>query len=240
MVSHYSGLFSAAALVVSSRLMAITCTGIPDSDAPLVTYCETETSYFFDLGGDQVVFSKTEFESRLRASVQNWWSAHSFDAKSLASSHVEVWITAPEANPSAAQARAVVFSTMGNASLSFDLNDKDWVLRDEESAILDRSSYPETYGWRPSQVMIAFAPGADATKTSQLLSRAGLKLGQETSPGWYKAESKMFDETGAINRLMQLDRWTKLVKSAQTNQLFEWIAVRGKTVQFQMSAAAHN
>ena len=225
--------------MISPRIFAASCIGIPEqSDAPLVTYCETDTSYFFDLGGDQLTFARSEFENRLRASIQAWWSAHGLNSQALASSHVDVWISAPEANPSAAQARAVVFSSIGHASLSFDLNDQDWALHDEESAILDQSSYPETYGWRPQQVMVSFVSGVDLNKASQLLTHAGLKLKQETSPGWYKAESKIFDETASINRLMQLDRWTKLVKSAQTNQLFEWIAVRGKTVHFAMTPAA--
>lgn len=240
MVSTYSYLCLTAALAVSSRLLA-TCIGIPEqSDAPLVTYCETDTSYSFDLGGDHLTFSRPDFDERLRTAVQTWWAAHGLDSKALASGHVDVWISAPEANPSAAKARAVVFSAQGNASLSFDLNDQDWVLHDAESAILDHSDYPETFGWRPTQVMVAFVAGTDLHKASQLLSLAGMTLKQETSPGWYKAETKIFDETPAINRLMQFDRWTKLVKSAQTNQLFEWIAVRGKTVQFQMSAVAND
>lgn len=227
-----------ALLSVPSPSFAVHCRGIPEqSEAPLATYCETDDSYVFDLSGNKISFAKPEFKGRLSESIQEWWSQHGLDQQSLSLSHVEVWLSVPEANPAAAQARAVVFSPLGNVSLSFDLNNDSWNLVDREAAILDRSSYPQTYGWRPQQVMIAFNKGTDPTKAAVLLNHAGLKLGPETSPGWYIAESKIFDETNAINRLMQLDQWTKLVQSAQTNQLFEWIAVRGKTVQFDMANA---
>lgn len=241
MIMRNSLVFIVAIALMGTQSYAAECSAIPEkSDSPLVHFCETDDLYSFDLSGDLLTFNKQDFETRLTSAIRLWWSRSALGTNNLSGAHVEVWLSVPETNPQAAQARAVIFSAIGNVSLSFDLHDQAWELFDQQAAILDNASYPDTYGWRPKQVMVSFENGTDLGKASLLLKRAGLTLKQEVSPGWYMTESRIFDETAATNRVVQYDRWTKFIKSAQTNMLFEWIGARGKTVQFNMSSNTLN
>ena len=233
-ISH---LFLIFALTKNTASFASNCKNIPEqSDAPLAIYCEDQDSYSFDLAGDQISFSKHEFQTRLSRAIKLWWAAHGLSQASLTYSDINVWLSIPEANPQAAQARAVVMSPIGHVSLSFDLHDEEWRLSDQEAGVLDRYNYPDSYGWRPQQLMISFNPGTSREQATTLLQKAGIKLAEETSPGWYKAETKIFDESAAIHRLTQYDRMSGYVRSSQLNKLFEWIAIRGRTVHFNMNS----
>ncbi len=233
-ISHLLLIF---ALCKTTSSLATDCKNIPEqSDAPLAIYCEDQDSYSFDLAGDQISFSKHEFQIRLSRAIKLWWASHGLSQTSLTYSNVDVWLSIPEANPQAAQARAVVISPLGHVSLSFDLHDDEWLLSDQEAGVLDRYSYPDSYGWRPQQLMISFNPGTSHEQATILLQKAGIRLSEETSPGWYKAETKIFDESSAIRRLTQYDRMSGYVRSSQLNKLFEWIAIRGRTVHFNMNS----
>lgn len=211
------------------------CVGFPEqTEPPLATYCENENTYSFDLGGDHLTFAKQEFQTRLTQSISQWWLNHGLPIAALNHVNVDVWLSIPEVNPQAAQARAVVFTPLGNANLSFDLHEQNWKLSDQEGAILDRAVYPQSYGWRPQQVLLSFVADTPHDAIASLLKKSGIALGEEMSPGWFRAETAVFDESAAIRRLTLFDQ-SGYIRSAQLNKLVEWIAIRGRTVHFNMA-----
>ena len=213
------------------------CVNIYSSPESIIaTICESDTSYEFTVGGDPISFDKNQFRQDISLAIADWWTGHNQSLQLLKNSKIEVWLSVPEANPAAAQARAIVLTGKGRVSLSFDLQAGVWIIGDTNAGILAEKTYPESYGWRPQQLLIATKTGADAIETGRILLESGITLGAESSPGWFQAQTKFMDEQASIKRLKTLDKHQNYVRSAQLNTLFEWIAYRGRCFSFNWSA----
>ncbi|MCX6124785.1 MAG: hypothetical protein NTV34_08555, partial [Proteobacteria bacterium] len=213
------------------------CVSIYSSpESVIATVCESDTTYEFNLGGDLTTHHKNQFRRDINFAIENWWTSHNQSLRHLINAKIEIWLTVPEANPAAAQARAVILTSKGRVSLSFDLQEGVWIFSDANAGILAEKDYPDSYGWRPQQLLIATKTGADEAELERILIASGIALGAQSSPGWFQAKTKFMDEQDAIKRLKILDKHQDYVRAAQLNTLFEWIAYRGRCFSFNWSA----
>lgn len=229
-----TGLLWVATLVNAAPQFDKPCRQIPERspEDAVAIICDDNSAYNFTIAGEVLIFDKTEFKTRLRESLSDWWQSQGESLDSLSHASIAVWLSIPEANPGAAQARAVVQSNRGNMSLSFDLRSHDWTFTEDLAAVTGIKTYPETYGWRPRQLLIGAAKTADPTQLAQFLLGLGVTLGEEASGGWYQATTEFLDEQTAAQRIRAADKNGDYIRSVQLNTLMEWIAHRGLAVEF--------
>ena len=213
------------------------CTTIPEGstveDAAVVA-CETPLSYKIRITDDTFTFSKREFRTRLGAAISQWWLTRHEDLQELARAPITIWMNVPDSNPSAAQARAIVHLRESTLAISFDVRSSNWVVSDGQVAVLGGQEYPQTFGWRPSQLLVQMTPDADKSLLVQDLRVLGVTLSSSSTGRWLEAETALFDEQTARERIDAWDPKHIKVASVEVNSLFEWIAWRSEVFHFTL------
>jgi hypothetical protein len=136
------------------------------------------------------------------------------------------------ANPAAAQPRAIVQTSQGKLAFWFDLKASNWVFTDKETAVLGKTSYPDSFGHRPSTVLVKAHENTSAADLEAALVQQGAKQVIHNGNGWYVATCGLFGEK-SFSDLATKSR-PDVIKSAQTNSVMEWIADRQMAFSFPM------
>ncbi len=139
-------------------------------------------------------------------------------------------MSVPEANPAAAQPRAIVDTTAGRVSFWFDLKADHWEFFDEEAAILGDATYPESFGYRPLRILIRAQPGVSSSAVEAALTQSGATNVSNDGYSWYSATTDLFAEKEVAFRILK--NHNDILKYAQINSVVEWIADRQMAFSF--------
>lgn len=212
------------AVMLSSEVVLGACMKFPrDAEMPTVEVCEHDDVYSFQIGDVVRSYEKATFASRAKAAALEWLADVDDSVTIDSSSLIQIWMSVPMANPEAAQPRMIVPTSRGNVSFWLDLEAVDWRFQDRESAILGKTLYPETFGYRPGIVLVEAKPGTDHYELEQSLIDQGATSVIETRPGSFEVRCKTFDEKSLVSSAIKL---SSMVKHAQVNSVMEWIADR--------------
>lgn len=201
---------------------------------PAVEVCTTEEVYRFRIVDRTTVFQKHEFESRLNQAVFRWLEEHNLNQNLVSSSNVYIWLSVPEANPAAAQPRALVDTQKGYLSFWFDLNADEWILTDQETAVLGSSKYPQSFGHRPQVVLAKAQNEANYAEVVMALTAVGASEVTDLGSGWYSAKTKLFEEKFVAVNAVKFHG--QHIRSAQANSVVEWIADRQMVFAFSVDS----
>ena len=221
-------------LVSEVALGAGSCTLFPrGSSNPIVAACEEPHEYQFRFGDQSYSFIKDEFQARIRSAADLWFKHHDLSSMVEQVTKVEVWLSVPEANPLAAQGRAVFHGPEGNVSFSFDVKSNEWVFHDTVAAILGKNTYPQSFGHRPSTILVKSNPNASPSVVISSLIDSGATSATHIGGTNYHALSQAFQEDSLIRSIHanQLD----VISAAYMNSVFEWIADRQMVFQFNLN-----
>jgi len=222
-----------AFLLSGSEIALGDCIKFPrDSDAPSVEVCTEDGVYAFRIFDDKTTFQKEDFESRLMIAAHSWLTSQETEASLTVGSPIQIWMSVPMANPAAAQPRAIVQTSQGKLAFWFDLKASTWVFTDKETAVLGKTSYPDTFGHRPSTILVKAHENTNASDLESALVQQGAKQVIHDGNGWYVASCGLFAEK-SFSDLASKSR-PDVIKSAQTNSVMEWIADRQMAFSFLM------
>ncbi len=219
-------------------LAAKVCTVFPrDSANPIVEACELDTEYRFRIGDENYQFAKDIFRDQIRQATIAWLADRDLESSVSEVSAVEIWLSVPESNPLAAQARAVVSTARGNIVFSFDVKSNDWTFGDEKTAILNHKTYPESFGHRPSRILAtAFAGVSAAAVIDSLMDSGAISVRSEGNDN-YSAVCKPFEEISLAQNAAKSH--SDVFRNVQVNSVYEWIADRQIAFRFLMDQETH-
>jgi hypothetical protein len=207
------------------------CVGFPEnSPTPPVEVCSDGESYTFKITDSTIVFNRQDFEERVASAASLWLSSHNQSIKLLTPSAIQIWMTVPEANPAAAQPRAVVETTAGRVTFWFDLTEENWEFHDSETAILGDAMYPDSFGYRPLKILAKSQPDIPEAAVVAALVKEGAKNVINEGSSWFSATGGLFKEKAIAFRSIQ--NHGNVLKYVQVNSVFEWIADRGVVFSF--------
>jgi hypothetical protein len=215
----------------SGMAMAQSCFQFPkNSESPVVKICESGDQYLFRVDDRFLEISKSEFQQRVTQALSGWLERHHHPAGFDQALRFEVWMSIPEVNPAAAQPRIVVSNGSKSVTFWVDLWSDDWQFKDQETAILGASHYPDSFGYRPCVILAQSHPNMDPQKVIEALVRSGATTVRDDGGGWFKATTGAFEEAevAAVARKSYGD----VIKLAQVNSVMEWIAQRGMAFSF--------
>lgn len=203
-----------------------------ESANPAVKACEAETVYVFRIGEQKYVFEKDIFRHRIRQAAAEWLFSKDLLSLLEETTAIEVWLSVPESNPLAAQARAVFKTTLGNISFSFDVKSDDWSFRDESAAVLNDKTYPESFGYRPSKIFAKTFDGIPTSVVTDSLTDAGAVAIKDEGNGHYSATCRTFNEMAVVQEASKSH--SDILKYVQVNSVYEWIADRQMAFRFSL------
>jgi hypothetical protein len=231
MARHISASVIAAMLISTAAIGQADCARFPrGSAAPVVEVCADHNQYRFRVGEIMRSFDRDHFERRLSAAIHGWLASHHESPDLVNQSIVEIWMTVPEANPEAAQPRAIVSTTKGQVAFWFDLSLNNWILSDKETSLLDDATYPESFGHRPRRVLVKAQPGIPAKDVAAALTSEGATEITSQGSDWYTAACQLFDESACANAALRNHQ--HVLKYVQVNSVVEWIADRQVAFSF--------
>ena len=205
-----------------------------ESTNPVVEVCEHDTQFKFRIGDDVTVFESQQFKTKISIAIGEWLDKHDLSEAKLESGKVEIWMSVPESNPTAAQPRAIVETLHGKLSFWFDLHAGEWSLDDKESAVLGKDDYPNSFGHRPSRVIVKAQKGVSSATATEALLDAGAHEVSEQGGGWYAASCDVFNERTVA--ALALKTHADVLQYAQVNSVVECIADRQMAFQFKMNS----
>jgi hypothetical protein len=212
------------ALMLNSEVVLGACVKFPrDAEVPAVEVCDNDDVYSFQIGDMKRLFDKSAFAMRAKAAALEWLSDANESVVMDESFPIQIWMTVPMANPAAAQPRMIIPTSRGNVSFWLDLDAVDWRFQDRESAILEKTDYPNSFGHRPGVVLVEAKSGIDPYDLEQSLLDRGATRVTQSNVGSFEVQCKIFDEKSFATSAGQL---SSMVKYAQVNSVMEWIADR--------------
>lgn len=214
------------------------CVQFPQADSnkpkvePTIEVCTTDDQYSFRILDNYKIFSREDFEFRIRSAVNNWLEGHHQSPNIVVNAQVFVWLSVPEANPEAAQPRALVDTSKGYLSFWFDLDSNQWVFSDSETAILGSKKYPDSFGYRPQYVLAKGQSNANTIDVTQALQDVGAYDISDQGNGWFTAKTKIFEEQSLASKALK--NHGNVLRSVQVNSVVEWIADRQLVFSFPL------
>ena len=234
MARHISASAIAAMMISTVALGQTDCARFPrGSSAPVVEVCADHNQYRFRVGEITRSFDRDDFELRLSVAIHGWVASHKESSDLVNQANVEIWMTVPEANPEAAQPRAVVTTAKGQVSFWFDLSLDNWILCDKETALLDDATYPQSFGHRPRRILIKAQPGIPAEDVAAALTSEGATEVAAQGSDWYSAACQLFEESACANSALRNHQ--HMLKYVQVNSVVEWVADRQMAFSFPVT-----
>lgn len=212
----------------------IRCRNIPERPEQVVAeICEAAELYTFNIAGEKFDFQKLQFRSRLDNAILAWWTENGGARSALSGATIEVWLSIPDSNPGNAQGRAVLnVRGSGRVVLGFDLRAEEWTLSNTAAAILASESYPDSFGWRPTELLVSPTPSQSPEKVSDYLASQGINLAASLGNGWYEARTSFLDEASALRRSLDNDKNSDYIRAMRLNKVMEWVALRGQGFEY--------
>lgn len=210
------------------------CTPIPrGASNPAVKACETYSSYRFTIIGSEYTYSKAEYRAAFAKLLSDWRELHGLT--SLVT-RVDFWLSVPEANPGATQARAVLKA--GDRSFVFFLSvhPQDWSLDNLRVSILGQhETYPDSFGHTAGSLLVKQNTTAQESDLHAYMERYQAYLPQFFAPGWFEYELPVFREQPTKEVVDKDGSAANVVARVELNHIMEWISQRERVFAFSVN-----
>jgi hypothetical protein len=205
----------------------------PKAVNPVIKICENSDEYVFSIADQLFSYPKAEFQDRIKDSFAEWLQNHDESTTLTGPFEVELWMSVPEVNPAAAQPRVIIKSPQTTLSFWINLSSDIWAFRDQETAILGKSNYPDAFGYRPRVILVQGQANASQNDVAEALQKSGAIEVINQGSGFFKGVVPVFNEpmVAATAR----NRYGDIIKTAQVNSVMEWIADRQLAFRFSFN-----
>ena len=189
----------------------------------------------FQLAGERHGYDKMAFRAKFTAAVNLWLESAGVEARSEGAT-VEFWLSAPEINPAAAQARVVVHLKSGATFVAYlGLVPDEWKLVDKQVGILGKGQdYPGATGYAARSLLVKGAAGAEANAVTNFMAQHGAANPEPFATGWVAFRTKLFEEKNVAEAVMADAMRATVVEKVNFNDVVEWIASKGLAFRFTL------
>jgi hypothetical protein len=210
------------------------CVSVPanEPDAP-VRVCEDGTTYRFEVMGDVRQYDKVEYRAALSDALHQWMDRAGVPTDARDDARVELWLSVPEANPDATQARAVVYGVPQPFVAYLSIDPSEWDLTDRDIGVLGDAHYPHSFGYRAGSLLVQ-ARQVSSDPTS-VVAPHGLTLTAAMGGGWYGYQLAPLAEADTRTAILGDTEAAPVVARVEVDTIFEWIAWRGQGFVFALS-----
>jgi hypothetical protein len=209
------------------------CINVPRTETnTAVKVCESLDSYTYHIAGNIYEYEKTTYRDAF-ASLLNDWFAH--ENLPPQSARVTFWTAVPEANPEAAQARAVMQVGSRRFVFFLPIHPADWSLANIRVSILGKNeAYPEFYGHTAGSLLVKKSETVQEVDLENFLANYQAYNPVSYAPGWSSYSVPIFKEQSIKEAIVRDDPSGRYVAKTELNHVFEWIALRERVFAFSI------
>jgi len=217
----------------STAFSDFACRNVPDGSLETpVSVCETTNSYKIIIGDSSDEYEKSFFQSELKNEISNWVESTALAPEDLCGSKINFWLSIPETNPYATQARVEISNSQSNFLVYLSPRLEDWNVNNDKVSILEQEDYPDAYGYLSGKLVIKGKKGTTKRQLDQYLSQYDAIEGELISGLWYSYNLEAFSESETIDRI-EADPFSNFfVEKLGTNTAFEWISAKESVFNF--------
>lgn len=210
------------------------CTQIPeDAKNPAVTACDDPTTYTFSIVGTSYKYDKAAYQEGLRQLIFGWLIERGFSPDEV---QVEYWLSVPEADPAATQARLVVSAGKAQFIVFLSIHPQDWEPRNLSVSILGKGDvYPSSFGYDAGSLLVKHAENASAEAIQDYLTTYDATQIEPVSGRWFRYHVPEFYETSIRESILNDAEAGTYIEKLELNHVMEWIAVRERVFAFSLS-----
>ncbi|MEZ4744380.1 MAG: hypothetical protein R3B45_18330 [Bdellovibrionota bacterium] len=230
----------AFALVIFSFNKAVfahsICQIFPEnSNDPIVETCESESSYKIRVGNQTSIYDKKEFKKNVKDQITNWLVETSFPIGQICNSKVEYWLSVPDANPYASQARILVSNTYKNFLLYLPPRIEEWKIENNNVTILNNEYYPDRQGYFSGNISIKRKETTKSEELDQYLKKYAITPSGNEVGLWRSYYTSAFSENNVL-RQIKYDRLSNLlIEDLGLEYAFEWGSRKIQSFYFNWS-----
>lgn len=209
------------------------CVNVPRKAAnTAVKVCESAVSYTYHITGNEYVYEKDAYQDAFAALLNDW-----FEREHIApqTTMVTFWAAVPEANPEAAQARAVMQAGSKRFVFFLPIHPAEWTLTNVRVSILGKDeAYPEYYGHVAGSILVKKSITAKEADLQNFLADFQAYNPEPYTTGWSAYSVPVFKEQSIKEAIIREDPSGQFVERSELNYVFEWIALRERVFAFSI------
>jgi len=211
------------------------CTNVPRSASnTAVKVCESAHVYSFHIAGSVYDYSKDAYRDAFGHLLGDWYEQQQLDPQTT---RVTFWAAVPEANPEAAQARAVLQIDGRRFVFFLPIHPEEWSLANIRVSVLGTDeNYPEFYGHTAGSLLVKHSAGVNESDLQSFMAHYQAFNPESYTPGWSSYSVPVFKEQEIKEAVGRDDPSGQYVARSELNHVFEWIAFRERVFAFSISS----
>ncbi len=209
------------------------CVNVPRTATnTAVKVCESAYSYTYHIAGNVFEYEKDEYRQAFAILLDDWFTSVNVTPHST---RVTFWTAVPEANPEAAQARAVMQTGSKKFVFFLPIHPADWSLTNIRVSILEEDEdYPEYYGHAVGSLLLKKSETAQEADLQNFMANYQAFDPEAYTPGWSSYSVPVFKEQYIKEAIGRDDPSGQYVAGSELNHVFEWIALRERVFAFSI------
>lgn len=210
------------------------CISVPRGSAdPAVTACETSDSYDFTIVGTTYSYTKAAYQEAFVKLLNEWHELHGL---TNLSTKVDFWLSVPEANPEATQARAVLRADGRSFVFFLSVHPQEWLPNTLKVSILGQNEiYPDYFGHSAGSLLVKRSATVQEADLHQYMENHQASGPQIFSPGWFAYELPVFREEPTKSSIESDPMAKAFVERVELNYIMEWISQRERVFAFSVN-----
>lgn len=196
-----------------------------------VEICESSYHILFSQPSKAVLLERTTYKQRVQRLIDEWKSENANRFERDLNRDIEIWLSIPEANPTAVATRIIVPGTPRDIMFKLPLDQEitHWSLL--TVVTFDKKLFPDDYGFKVGELLLSRSDSCTEEKAESLVHEHGYDV-VETTPSTILISVPPFDERKTMNQLKENGEFTSCFKEINVNQTFEWISWKVKAFTF--------
>ncbi len=209
------------------------CVNVPRTASnTAVKVCETADVYTYHVAGSVYEYSKVAYRNAFALLLNEWYEHENILPQNT---RVTFWVAVPEANPEAAQARAVMQAGSKRFVFFLPIHPADWSLANVRISILGKDeSYPDYYGHAAGSLLVKKSGSVTESDLQGFMANYTAQYPESYTPGWTAYAVPVFKEQSIKTAISLDDPSGQYVERTELNHVFEWIALRERVFAFSI------
>ena len=209
------------------------CVNVPRTATnTAVKVCESADFYTYHIAGTVYEYEKDAYREAFAVLLNDWFAHENI---SPTTSRVTFWAAVPEANPEAAQARAVMQAGSKRFVFFLPIHPGDWSLPNVRVSVLGiNETYPEYYGHAAGSLLVKKSETAQEADMQSFMANYQAYDPESYAPGWSSYSVPVFKEQSIKEAIVRDDPSGQFVAKSELNHIFEWIALRERVFAFSI------
>jgi len=209
------------------------CSGQPEGvDAVFV--CQSPFHIVLSQPDQLISINRANLSERLQSFLTDWNASTGLEFQPSVEQDVEYWLSIPEANPYAMQARILIQGTPETIMLKTSINEalSEWT--EIEIVLFEQQPFPHEYGYRVAELLLQPNPNCSIEKQDQLLEKHRLAILNRTK-STVLVETVSFKEKATRQKLLSDSNVGECFRDVSLNKTYEWVAWKVKAFTFPLN-----